>query len=50
MSVMRVLTRTHALSKMELFVMIVKRWKTFRIVTNSFIIDVAGVLEPVWVV
>ena len=37
---------TAATSKMELFVIIVNGWKPLAIITKSFILDVAAVLDP----
>ena len=47
MSLMRVGSRTPAASKMEIFVTIGKEWKLSKIVTNSSILDVTEVLDPV---
>ena len=47
MSVIRVGLRTLATSEMEIFVTIVKEWKLSKIVTNSSILDVTVVLDPV---
>ena len=45
MSVMAVVSRTSATSKMELFMKIVKDWKLLTIVIKSPIQNVAGVLK-----
>ena len=45
MSVMAVVSRTYATSKMELFMKIVKDWKLLTIVIKSPILNVAGVLK-----
>ena len=47
MFVMRIVSRTSAKFKMELFVTIVKEWKLSKIVTKSSILDVTVVLDPV---
>ena len=47
MYVMRVGSRTPATSKMEIFVTIVKEWKLSKIDTNSSVLDVTMVLDPV---
>ena len=47
MSVIRVRLRTLATSEMEIFVTIVKERKLLKIVTNSSILDVTVVLDPV---
>ena len=47
---MRVTSKVPATSKIEIFVTIVKEWKLSKIVTNSSILDVTVVLDPVWVV
>ena len=39
-------SRTAATSKMEHFVIIVNDWKPLTIITKSFILDVAAVLDP----
>ena len=44
---MRVTSKVPATSKMEIFLTIVKEWKLSKIVTNSSILDVTVVLDPV---
>ena len=39
-------SRTAAISKMELFVIIVNDWKPLTIITKSSIFDVAAILDP----
>ena len=39
-------SRTAVTSKVELFVIIVKRWKLLTIFTKSSTLDVAAVLDP----
>ena len=46
MSVMRFRSTTPSTSKMLTFVTIVEEWKLSKIVTNSSILDVAVVLDP----
>ena len=50
MSVRRVESRTPATSKMEVFALIAKGWKPSKIFSKSSILDVTGVLDPVWAV
>ena len=47
MSVIRVGLRTLATSDMEIFDTIVKEWKLSKIVTNSSVLHVTVVLDPV---
>ena len=49
MSLMRVRLRTPATSKMEIFLAVVKERMLTKVVTNSSILDVTVVLDPVWV-
>ena len=44
---MRVTSKVPATSKIGIFVTIVKEWKLSKIVTNSSILDVTVVLDPV---
>ena len=46
-SVVKVGLRTLATSEMEIFLTIAKEWKLSKIVTNSLILDVKVVLDPV---
>ena len=39
-------SRTAATSKLEHFMIIVNGWKPLTIITKSFILDVAAVLDP----
>ena len=39
-------SRTAAISKMELFVILVNGWKPLTTITKCFILDVAAVLDP----
>ena len=50
MFVIRVELGTLATSEMEIFVTIVKEWKLSKMVSNSSILDVTLVLDPVCVV
>ena len=42
-------SRTAATFKVELFVIVVNGWKPLTVITNSFTLDVAAVLNPLLV-